>query len=420
MGSLTATKFYRAVITNLPCATSAYSNTITVTVSLQSNAGVASSNQSICIGSTPSAISLSGYTGAIQWQASTNNLNWTNINGATSSTLSSAGMGGALFATKYFRAIVTNSPCSSVISNTVTITVDSLPVAGTASSSQSVCTGTLANNITLTGYNGLIQWQSRTGSTWGNINGATGATLTSAQMGGPIYVNKFYRAIVRNGTCPNDTSNIVTITILPAPTINAGNDQNVCIGNSVLLNAIQSGGSQILWNNNVQNNVSFIPLTTTNYVATVLGTNGCNAQDTVTVFVNYPDTVSLYISALNTYYYNGIPYSQSGVFVDSLTNQYGCDSIVTINLNIVTGLSQEELIKVIKVFPIPSTGIFNIDCEICDFNNLEYVITDINGRVIRDVSSDKKTIDLSNEPSGIYFLNMLIDEINIRIKLVKL
>ncbi|MBT0611151.1 hypothetical protein FBR96_10090, partial [Campylobacter jejuni] len=48
--------------------------------------GTASSNQTIVSGATPAALSLSGHTGTIQWQSSTDNVTFTNISGATSAT----------------------------------------------------------------------------------------------------------------------------------------------------------------------------------------------------------------------------------------------------------------------------------------------------------------------------------------------
>ncbi len=76
----------------------------------------------IPIGSSPAAISLTGQTGTIQWQLSTNNSTFTDIAGATEATLSTAQMG-ALSATTYYRAVVTSGTCSLAISNVVTITV---------------------------------------------------------------------------------------------------------------------------------------------------------------------------------------------------------------------------------------------------------------------------------------------------------
>lgn len=96
-----------------------------------------------------------------------------------------------------------------------TVNVTYVPLAGgTASSNQSICGGAPAD-LTLTGHSGSIQWQVSTDNvTFTDITGATGATLTSAQMGS-ISVNTYYRARVSNSTC-STFSTVVTITILKA------------------------------------------------------------------------------------------------------------------------------------------------------------------------------------------------------------
>ncbi|WP_213196748.1 DUF11 domain-containing protein [Cloacibacterium caeni] len=83
-------------------------------------AGTASSDQTICWNTTPSAITLTGYTGTIQWQSSADNVNFTNISGATSASY----FPGTLTSTTYYRAIVSSVGGCTVTSNTITITVN--------------------------------------------------------------------------------------------------------------------------------------------------------------------------------------------------------------------------------------------------------------------------------------------------------
>jgi hypothetical protein len=95
---------------------------VNVTVNPTSIAGTVSSNQTICSGSQPASITLTGNTGTIQWQSSTDNNSFINITGGTNNTLSSATIG-TLTTSKYFRAIVTSGVCSSATSGTVSIIV---------------------------------------------------------------------------------------------------------------------------------------------------------------------------------------------------------------------------------------------------------------------------------------------------------
>ena len=134
-----------------------------IIVNSASVAGTASTNQTICSGSSPSNISLAGNTGSIQWQVSTDNINFSNISGATGSTLTSAQMG-SLSATRYYRAVVTNGGCSSVNSNVVTVTVNQLSVAPTSiSGTNNICPATsttLTANGGTAGYDADYVWYS--------------------------------------------------------------------------------------------------------------------------------------------------------------------------------------------------------------------------------------------------------------------
>ena len=89
---------------------------------IASVAGTISGNQAICSNSQPASITLTGNTGTIQWQSSTDNTTFTNIVGETSNSLSGSSIGN-LTSTKYFRAVVTNGVSASVNSETVEIVV---------------------------------------------------------------------------------------------------------------------------------------------------------------------------------------------------------------------------------------------------------------------------------------------------------
>jgi hypothetical protein len=123
-GPLTVNTQFRAVVQSggSTCNT-VNSNVTTVAINATSVAGTVSANQSICSGSQPANITLTGNTGNIQWQVSTNNSTFSNI-GGNSNTLTSAQMG-TLTATRYYRAVVTSGVCPSATSTTVVVTVNS-------------------------------------------------------------------------------------------------------------------------------------------------------------------------------------------------------------------------------------------------------------------------------------------------------
>ncbi len=70
--------------------------------------------------------------------------------------------------------------------------------------------------------------------------------------------------------------------------VDAGPDQMICIGGSVMLNASSPGGNLSLsWDNGITNGIPFSPQTTTLYTVTATDTLvGCSATDEVLVTVN--------------------------------------------------------------------------------------------------------------------------------------
>ena len=140
-GSLTASTYFRANVTNGVCSTD-YSNLISITVNQPSDAGIASGSISVCSGSGAN-VSLTGSLGTIQWQFSANgSTGWSTIGDATSSFLNT----GNLTATTYYRALVSNGVCSFDTSNSVIITVITTP-SPTAVAQTLPLTSTVANLV---------------------------------------------------------------------------------------------------------------------------------------------------------------------------------------------------------------------------------------------------------------------------------
>lgn len=142
-------------------------------------------------------------------------------------------------------------------------------VAGTASATaDSICENS-STTLILTGYVGSIQWQGFNGAVWTNETG-TGSTTDSYTV--TLASNKSFRAVVTDGACPPDTSNIITITvgILPNPTVTGATR---CGYGQVTLSAtgvgqqrwynVPTGGSPLFIGNNYTTNVA---QTTTFYV----------------------------------------------------------------------------------------------------------------------------------------------------------
>jgi gliding motility-associated-like protein len=178
-----------------------------------------------------------------------------------------------------------------------TIQVLPLPIAGTASISETSVCANQTVDLTLTGSDGLIQWQSAATAAgpWTNIAGGTDPSFTTD----PLTSNLCFRAEV-TGCGPLVYSNIVCVTINPAPTV-AVADQTICAGETVTLTAVPSaGGGNFVWTPGGQttNAISVSPgVTTTYYVEYVL--NNCPGNDSAVVTVNpLPSTLNLVDGAI--------------------------------------------------------------------------------------------------------------------------
>lgn len=265
--NLTATRYYRAVVTSAPCS-AATSASVVVNVTPVSVAGSISGATTVCAGTNSTTLTLSGYTGTIQWQSSTDNVTFTNILGATSATYTATN----LTATTYYRAAVTNSPCSTATTfGSAEITVSPASVAGSITGAGTVCSGTNSTLLTLSGYTGSIQWQSSTDNiTFTNISGATGATYTATNLTATTY----YRAVVTSGVCAAAIATPVPMVVSAtsvAGTI-ATSQNSVCSGtNSTLLSVTGTVGS-IQWQSS-SDDITFTNIsgaTGTTYTATNL------------------------------------------------------------------------------------------------------------------------------------------------------
>ncbi len=159
-------------------------------------------------------------------------------------------------------------------------------VAGTASlQTDSICyeDSTVLN---LTGYIGSIQWQSFDGTNWINETG-TGATTDNYQV--IPGATKSYRALVTNGVCTPDSSNIITITvgIIPVPT---GIGATRCGPGMVTVTG--SGNGILQWYSDSISDCpigsgspfnTYIPATTTLYLADNTSLVGCGKSSPILV-----------------------------------------------------------------------------------------------------------------------------------------
>jgi hypothetical protein len=184
-------------------------------------------------------------------------------------------------------------------------------------------------------------------------------------------------------------------------TVDAGQDQTICRGTDVTLNG--TGGSSLSWNNGVVNGVAFAPNQTSNYVLTGSDSLGCVGTDTVLVTVLDNALSTINQTAIDSYTLNGQTYTQSGTYTQVLTAANGCDSIITLNLELdFTGI-QTSTLPSLKLYPNPVQDVLHI--EGLAGKEFEYEVLSIDGKLLQNGKSQGE-ISVKELRKGNYVLRV--------------
>lgn len=250
---------------------------------------------------------------------------------------------------------------------TTTYTVTGTGANGCSNQDQVVVTVSTGPTVTVTGGQVICANAPATlsaastnsmGGFWTTSNGlgtispnvSNGTVTYTPTSNDPVVVNLTY---VASNACGN-ASQSTSVTVLPIPTVNAGPDIASCSGLPVTLSATSNGF--ITWNNNVSNNVAFVPGSSATYTVTAVGANNCtNSDQMVLTVLALPDVnagadqticsgtnATLNGSGANTYVWNNAVVNNVA-FAPTATQTYtvtgtalnGCQStdqvVVTVN-----------------------------------------------------------------------------------------
>lgn len=290
-----------------------------ITINTVSGGGTAAAAQTICSGSQPTGLSVTGFTGTVvKWQRSSSSTfasGITDINVAAA-TLPSASIG-TLTSTTYFRAAIQNGGCALAYSTIVAVTVNTVSPGTIAKGATNPGPGCapLDPNISSVGVAasgaGTLSyaWQQSTdnGANWVAAAGAVNAGGDQFNPDPMQVTTRFRRMVssVLNGITCTAYSNELEYVVYPAPLLTTPTPNppanTVCAGSTVTLNTSVSGGTAPF-----------------NYQWTLAGTPvGPNA---------------------NSYTITNISAAQAGTYLVTVTDANSCTHAVqrTINVNAVT------------------------------------------------------------------------------------
>jgi hypothetical protein len=258
--------------------------------------------------------------------------------------------------------------------------------------------------------------------------------------------------------------------------LSAGNDVSICQGASTTLTA--TGATAYLWNTgDTARSIVVSPTSSTNYVVT--GTSdGVSIKDTVFVFVKptkatyktisicegrsynfngrllytagtYRDTlqqvntcdsidvltlnvlpkkttnISQSINSGQSYNFNGMILNTQGTYMDTLTQFNGCDSIIILNLSVLTGVKNNiSFIDKFSAFPNPAQDFIHVELVSKKKSDFNIYIFDETGQAIynrayigKSTLTDK--FDLSQQPKGIYYISVYSEQQQMTHKIIK-
>ena len=221
-----STTQYRARVGSGSCAP-VYSTIATVTVGPVTVGGTVAGSGTFCATASGS-LTLSGHVGSVlRWQFTDGN-GWTSVNNTTNSLRYSN-----ITTLTQYRAVVKSGGCSEVYSSIATITIDPATQGGIVSPSDGryEYAPSASGPITLFTPHAVVRWEKNDGAGWIAIP-STASTYSYAYS---VTQSTSFRAISKNGVCPQAASTEYNVYLFPAPTVNPATPQIIQLGTNILL-----------------------------------------------------------------------------------------------------------------------------------------------------------------------------------------
>lgn len=100
-------------------------------------------------------------------------------------------------------------------------------------------------------------------------------------------------------------------------------------------------------------------------------------------------------------------------FVD-ITDAEGCTETVAFSIGMLVAADETYGVEAISLYPNPTTGLVNLDIDLTNTMNIQSRVMDLSGRVVlarehANVLNLKEQLDLSNQPDGMYIVQIVAD-----------
>ena len=281
----------------------------------------------------------------------------------------------------------------------VTFTVSDIPVIDLGSDT-SIC-----DNVPLI-LNAQFAAPSVTYSWLGTANTSPTNTVSAAGV---------YTVQLTNGICSYSDS-ITILSVLPSPSVTLANDSILCHGQSITLDATQTGLSY-LWSDGSTGSTLMIDSSAV-YTVTVTNSDGCSATDAMTLsvrselIINLGDTATVTSTTLNAGVFASYLWSTGattqtlfvdagGIYSVTVTDVFGCTATDQITITITN--TDNLLIEDVKIYPNPAFDVLNIEME-TSFARVE--VYNQLGELVLLENMNNQQLTVKSLTSGVYYLRL--------------
>lgn len=263
-----------------------------------------------------------------------------------------------------YQIVATNivTTCSDTMNGSAVVNVIPIPAQCTVTGGGSYCAGGIGVFVGLSCSDSTALYQLYNNS--GPVGLPTPGNGSALNFGLQTQAGDYW-VVAISGACSSNMLDTVTVTINPAPAINAGIDATICEGSQTQLNA--TGGISYVWSptNDIIANPWVSPVVTTTYTVTGTDINGCTNTDNVIITVwpfTYPqittaDSVFCSYETVNTVLDAGAGYSSytwsnppGGTTQTITVTAAGCYSV---SVSAANGCSASDQICVVQNPPMP-------------------------------------------------------------------